>query len=304
LDDLCRLTVGWLTGEIGWQPGYYGPVDVDEDQAPGLTAALISLNAAGVCTRNSQAGYVGTGADGAVWVQHAAVTGYADTQAWYRLLQAMDGTRYQVLAHTVRPRLHRARPGVVVTWRDGQPHTGFGGQLGAGQVRADLDGAGRPAVTEAVRALQVTVWDPTPGANTLWEHLVGISGTASTRLPDPEPVTDLTVRPVSADVAAVDQVAEGLPVQSTTVQRGQDALNVVDLASGVTVRQLIAGFVADIAAMGCSGGLTLPGLMAVLRALDVDIDTVHAERLLAFLNARQAEVERVEGQRLTAEVTR
>jgi hypothetical protein len=161
LDDLCRLTVGWLTGEIGWQPGYYGPVDVDEDQAPGLTAALISLNAAGVCTRNSQAGYVGTGADGAVWVQHAAVTGYADTQAWYRLLQAMDGTRYQVLAHTVRPRLQRARPGVVITWRDGQPHR-FGGWA---PVRP-ADHAPQPAVTEAVRALQVTVWDPTPGANT------------------------------------------------------------------------------------------------------------------------------------------
>jgi hypothetical protein len=174
LADLCRLTVGWLTGEIAAQPGYHGPVDVDEDQAPGLTAALVALCRAGMVTRNSQAGFIGSGADGARWVQHAAVTGYADTDAWYRLVQAMDDTRYQVLAHVVRPLRHRGRPGVVVTWRDGRPHTEFGAQLAPGQVRADLDGAGRPAVMAAVCALQVTIWDPTVGANTLWTHLTGL----------------------------------------------------------------------------------------------------------------------------------
>jgi hypothetical protein len=196
LDDLCHLTVGWLTGEIGSQPGYYGQVDVDEDQAPGLTAALIALNAAGVCTRSSQAGFVGTGADGALWIQHAAVTGYADTDAWHQLLQAVDGTRYHVLAHVVRPRQHRASPGVVATWRDGQPYTEFGAQLTAVEVRFDLDGAGTDAVTAAVGALQVTVWDPTPGANTLWEHLVGDPASAPTLMPRPEPITDPTLRPV------------------------------------------------------------------------------------------------------------
>jgi hypothetical protein len=115
LADLARLTEAWLTGEVASQPGYHGPVDVDE----GTTGGLV--------------------------------------------------------AHVVRPRLHQARPGVVVTWRDGQPHTEFGGQLAAGQVRADLDGAGRPAVMAAACALQVTIWDPRVGGNTLWEHLAHLT---------------------------------------------------------------------------------------------------------------------------------
>jgi hypothetical protein len=170
LTDLARLTEAWLTGEIASQPGYHGPVDVDEGTAPGLVA----LCRAGMVARQSQAGYIGPGYDGLTWVQHAAVTGYADTCTWWRLVQAMDGTRYRVLAHTVRPRLRRARRGVLVTWRDGRPYTGFGAQLTAGQVRRDLDGAGRPAVTAAASALQVTIWDPTAGANTLWTHLTGL----------------------------------------------------------------------------------------------------------------------------------
>ncbi|HET9657491.1 MAG TPA: hypothetical protein VFP72_19220, partial [Kineosporiaceae bacterium] len=173
LGDLCHLTAGWLTGQIGSQLGYHGQVDVDEDQAPGLTAGLLALNAAGVCTRRSQGGHLGylrTGSE-AMWVQHAAVTGYANAADRYRLLAWADGTRYQVLTHIVRGRQHLTRPGQVVTWRDGQPLTEFGAQLSASEIRADLAGAGRKAVTAAVNALQVTVWDPVPGPNTLWEHL-------------------------------------------------------------------------------------------------------------------------------------
>ena len=170
LADLARLTEAWLTGEVASQPGYYGPVDVDEARAPGLTAALVALSRAGMVTRSSQAGYVGLGADGAIWVQRAAVTGYASAPTWWRLRQALDGTRYRVLA-VARRRWHQTHPGVEVTWRDGIPHTEFGGQMTARQVQDDLDGAGQAAVTAAVDALQVTIWDPGAGANILWEHL-------------------------------------------------------------------------------------------------------------------------------------
>ncbi len=174
VEDLCRLTAGWLTGCLESQPGYYGPVDVDEDQAPGLTAALLGLNAAGVCTRGSQAGFVGPGFDGAAWTQHAAVTGYADPQVWTRLVAILNGTGYRMLIRPARRRWQRARRGVVVTRRETQPYTWFGTQLSAGEIVFDLDGAGRSAIAAAVRGLQVTIWDPAEGANALWAHLAAI----------------------------------------------------------------------------------------------------------------------------------
>jgi hypothetical protein len=174
VEDLCRLTAGWLTGRLESQPGYYGQVDVDDAEAPGLTAALVALNAAGVCTRNSQAGFVGPGYDGAAWTQHAAVTGYAGTQTWTRIRAALDGTGYRTLALPARRRWRRALRGVVVTRRETQPYTEFGSQLSAADVAFDLDGAGRRAVVAAARGLQVTIWDPAVGANTLWAHLAAI----------------------------------------------------------------------------------------------------------------------------------
>ncbi len=72
LADLGELTALWLDGSIASQPGYYGPCDVDEDDAPGLTDTLILLNRAGYVTFGSQAGY-----DGAPWQQLAAVEGLA-----------------------------------------------------------------------------------------------------------------------------------------------------------------------------------------------------------------------------------
>ncbi|MBL7261367.1 DUF6919 domain-containing protein [Paractinoplanes lichenicola] len=47
LDEVAALTARWLSGGIRSQPGYGGTVDVDEDDAQGLTAALIACNRAG-----------------------------------------------------------------------------------------------------------------------------------------------------------------------------------------------------------------------------------------------------------------
>ncbi len=47
LQDLADLTASWLSGDIASQPGYYGRVDVDEDDAPGLTAALVASTESG-----------------------------------------------------------------------------------------------------------------------------------------------------------------------------------------------------------------------------------------------------------------
>jgi hypothetical protein len=85
LNDLCALTERWLRADLATQPGYSGSVDVDEEEAPGLTDACIALNRAGFLTRNSQAGFDGTGYDGARWTQLAAVDGITIPPAAFAL---------------------------------------------------------------------------------------------------------------------------------------------------------------------------------------------------------------------------
>lgn len=75
LAAVAARTARWLTGELAGQPGYCGPVDVDEDTAPGMTQVLIACKLAGFLTENSQAGSDEPGYDGAGWRQVAAVDG-------------------------------------------------------------------------------------------------------------------------------------------------------------------------------------------------------------------------------------
>ena len=173
LNDLADLTAAWLNGHIASQPGYYGPVDVDEDDAPGLTAALIACNRARYLTDNSQAGYVGVGADGRQWVQHAAVTGFANPDSLGWLRAAVDAAGLHMIERpVVTSRRQNTRAGVDVTFRDGRPVTGFGDQLDRGHIENVLyRGCGREAVGEVCAAVQVTVWDPTPGRNGMWRVL-------------------------------------------------------------------------------------------------------------------------------------
>lgn len=173
LAHLGELTAQWLEGRIASQPGYYGPVDVDEDDAPGLTATLAALNRAGYVTTGSQAGFIGPGYDGAHWTQLAAVTGFADpaTCAWLR--EAMTGAGYQVLAWPCKDKpWHRPGKGVIVTAREGQRVTTFGTQLGSQTIVGEIyDGVGDEAIEAVCGALQVTIYDPLPGSNELWQVL-------------------------------------------------------------------------------------------------------------------------------------
>jgi hypothetical protein len=165
LPELAALTVRWLTGEIRSQPGYYGPVDVDEPDAPGLTAALIACNRAGFLTNDSQAGYDGSGYDDALWTQLAAVTGFLHPSPAAQLaaLVAADG-RFRI-QHTGEPE-H-----IPVTCRDGVAGTWYGGETPA-YVIADLyEGCGPDAINDVIASATVTVWDPIAGRNDLWEFL-------------------------------------------------------------------------------------------------------------------------------------
>jgi hypothetical protein len=160
LTDLCALTVEWLEGRLASQPGYAGPCDVD--QAPCLRAALVALNQIGFLTNDSQEGFEGEGADGAQWTQRAAVFGFTDRATFDWLTNVLPG--FEVTTATPH--------GTVVTWRNGEPHTVYGARWDAGDLSEEAyPGCSEEALASVADALQVTVYDPMPRSNQLWEFL-------------------------------------------------------------------------------------------------------------------------------------
>lgn len=177
LNELGELTADWLTGRIASQPGYYGGVDVDEADAPGLTAALVAANRAGYWTRSSQAGYDGPGYQGH-WRQLAWVTGVIDPHqpGVHALIRSARLAGYRVVVW------ERVSPELVVTWWRGQPHTvesWMSPRVVRREVCAEL---GTAATRQVLHAVQVTVYDPQPGRNTMWAWLeravAGLGGPA------------------------------------------------------------------------------------------------------------------------------
>jgi hypothetical protein len=177
LQDLCDLTGAWLQGEIASQPGYYGRVDVDEDQAPGLTAALIAANRAGLLTRTSQAGYIAPPQHpdypdhpGRGWKQHAALDGLATEETLNRLHKGLQGTDFYCFGN------RHGRPvnqyAVPVTFLNDEPYTWFGGKLPKPDLAWQLKGAGRAAIRDVTQhTVTVFIGDRIPGRNTLWPVL-------------------------------------------------------------------------------------------------------------------------------------
>ena len=160
--DVRAATIGWLVGDVQSQPGYCGPVDVDEDEAPGLTDALVALNRAGMLTTDSQAGENTIGYDGAHWWSYAAVEGLADeeTVEWLTTVAGYAGLAVSVDQWT------------DVTFREGAPFTRFGGP-------DDLDAfdiCQPSAVAELAKCRTVLVYDPVAGRNDrLWPTLLAAS---------------------------------------------------------------------------------------------------------------------------------
>jgi hypothetical protein len=170
LTDVAELTARWLTGELSGQPGYCGPVDVDEEDAPGMTAVLISCNRAGFLTGSSQASYDGTGHDGAHWQQLAAVDGMIGPANLPLLRSAMAGTGLVVDA---------SGDGQAVTFREGRPFTCFGQRRKPADLADDWTGYGvcsPAAVAELMQARPVVVYDPEPGRDDrLWPALANFA---------------------------------------------------------------------------------------------------------------------------------
>lgn len=174
LPDLAALTGRWLAGEIQSQPGYFGPVDVDEAEAPGLTAALIACNRAGFLTNDSQAGFDGPGADGAHWTQLAAVTGFMYEEPAERLAELVvaDG-RFRIQRDT-----DTDQPGLAVTCRAGEETTWYGREIDGDTIADELyGGCHDDAIADVFWSAQVTVWDPVAGRNELWLFLTAAVST-------------------------------------------------------------------------------------------------------------------------------
>lgn len=160
LAELGELVAQWLEGTLSEWPGYVGPVDVDESDAPGLTAALVALNRAGVVTYHSEAGVVVDDEDGRpAWYQCASIAGFAEWSTAERLRADLGAAGYHVELMPVRPRVGRARTGDVMI------------QLSRARIRRMWRWCSGEAIDALIRAAQVTVRERSPGRNELWTEL-------------------------------------------------------------------------------------------------------------------------------------
>jgi len=159
LQDLGDLTARWLSGELHSQPGYYGPVDIDQDDAPAIGDGLRALCRAGMVTISSQAGWEGPGVGDKHVRQIPAVEGFATRDTLQTLRRRLPGW---VLVHEADPvrRLGARDPGVPVTFLDGDPFTVFGGSFSRADFRLQWHGAGARAVRQVRAARLVTFTDP------------------------------------------------------------------------------------------------------------------------------------------------
>ncbi|MFD9964834.1 DUF6919 domain-containing protein [Amycolatopsis sp. NPDC058986] len=175
LRALGELTARWLEGTLASQPGYapgYGPDDETRELIPTLAAA----NRAGYLTDCSQPGIpAGPGYDGAIWAQRAAVSGWLDVDRLPELAAQATTAGLLVVSHTPKNSRFNRNGGdewVVVTTRDGEARTGFGGRLSSRDVASRFDVCSRKAI-DAVRAAgQLSIVDPAWGRNdVLWPLL-------------------------------------------------------------------------------------------------------------------------------------
>jgi hypothetical protein len=173
LADVAELTAQWLLGQLPAQPGYHGPVDVDDldddvDVPLGMAGLLAGVNRAGMLTTGSQVGYTGPGYRGD-WQQNAAVEG---------LIGGGDFRRLQQLCQQAGVKTAIGGPGVTVTVHNGRRWTIFGAartDLGDTWTGYGMCGAGAGAALKT--ALAVVVYDPEPGRNDrLWKVLAEFAG--------------------------------------------------------------------------------------------------------------------------------
>ncbi|POX58874.1 hypothetical protein C3492_35680 [Streptomyces sp. Ru62] len=162
LADLGDLMALWLEGEITSWPGYapgYGPDEETRELIPTLAAA----NRAGYVTIASQPGiHPEMGFDGLIRKQKAAVEGFVRDR---NLLRDLVDAAYEAgIDVEVAGTLDTGERGIVVTLRDGKPHTAFGGYLNGAELRGMWPGIGSGALDDVFRSVRITLAAPEYGA--------------------------------------------------------------------------------------------------------------------------------------------
>ncbi|MFD8851872.1 DUF6919 domain-containing protein [Streptomyces sp. NPDC059604] len=163
LAEIGQLTALWLEGRIASQPAYepgYGP---DSETRP-LIPTLAGLCRAGYLTTNSQ-----PGTSGGEYEQKAAVEGYVSDPGLHRRLVSAA----QRAGLTVSTGAQ-----IIVTTRNGQPYTAFGGLLGPRDMQAQWSVLGRGAYAELASATQLTIVAPEYGeaGQAMWSVLSSAAG--------------------------------------------------------------------------------------------------------------------------------
>ena len=184
--DLGELMARWLEGEIASRPGYQPRFGPDEETAH-LVPSLAALCRAGYVTTCSQPGFAGTGADGLWWEQRAAVElVVTDHTRLPRLLGAARAAGMLVRVNDHRRGGVRDEP-VVVTTRDGEPVTAFGGRIGRADMAIQWTGLDRGLYDQVAHGTYVSIAAPEygPAGERLWVVLDFLTGLRREEPDDP-----------------------------------------------------------------------------------------------------------------------
>jgi hypothetical protein len=151
LDDLGELVVRWLNGEIKQTPGHLG--GPDRETIP-LIDPLTIMNRSGFVTDNSQ---LAETMHGETW--NANVSGFATDATLTRLRDAVAGAPLVLAA--CRAKVHECEQSSV-WWRCPWGNS------------ADFWAERCPQVSDEIYGCwYVTIEDPEPGRNEMWDHLAG-----------------------------------------------------------------------------------------------------------------------------------
>lgn len=166
--DLGEAMASWMEGRGPDWPGYFGPFGQEEvDGAQHLIPTLAAANRAGYVTTGSQPAYDGM-SGGRHWRQRAHVDGVVHSGSpVLDRLTALERSGFLVFRGWPRDRY-------VVTDRDGQPITGFGGfRLGRDHAAREWQGIGRHALRELKdHGTRLIIVDPAWGRDDrLWPAL-------------------------------------------------------------------------------------------------------------------------------------
>jgi hypothetical protein len=178
MSDLGELMALWLEGKIASRPGYqprYGP----DDETAHLVPTLAGLCRAGYVTTQSQPGFAGTGADGLWWEQRAAVElVVTDPNLFHRLVDAAYAAGLSVRINDYRPGGGVQEQPVVVTTRDGEAVTSFGGQASRADMAIQWPGLDRGLYREVSTGIYVSITAPEygPAGERLWGVLDFLAG--------------------------------------------------------------------------------------------------------------------------------